>query len=322
MKAAGKRLDFAEASKATTFGTASEAPEAEVLRTRKTVLIEDAKGCELDGRYKACKEYGINQIVYVPVLGGVLEYGVSDTCKEQWKGLKDAHIDAVPKAELERAFRDGATYAIYWRKTGDKFDVVATFETKNQRTNAAAAQSKDSYVQTSKGLQLDVSGKGPIGNAASSGTTVVVPNTANCANFKRSELAQKWGIGSITCVPTADGGVLEYGRVTADRRGTTVGAEYQEASRTYRRTVFNGPDWPEHRSTDRFFKSLRTLLQSGVLRARARRATPTSTASSRRRSSATCRRSRCRSPSSPSPRPHSACSSSSATTRAARARAR
>merc|ERR1719502_2004427 len=124
MKAAGKRLDFAEASKATTFGTASEAPEAEVLRTRKTVLIEDAKGCELDGRYKACKEYGINQIVYVPVLGGV----------------------------LERGFRDGATYAIYWRKTGDKFDVAATFETKNQRTNAAAAKSKDSYVQTSKGL--------------------------------------------------------------------------------------------------------------------------------------------------------------------------
>merc|ERR1719486_1855550 len=139
MKAAGKRLNFAEASKATTFPTSSAAPVAEVLRTRQTVLIDDAKGCELDGRYKACEEYGINQIVYVPVLGGVLEYGVSDTCREQWKGLADAHVDAVPKAELERAFRDGATYAIYWRKTGDKFDVAATYETKSQNTNAAAA---------------------------------------------------------------------------------------------------------------------------------------------------------------------------------------
>ena len=40
-----------------------------------------------------------------------------------------------------------------------------------------------------------------------------------------------------------NGGVLEYGMVTADKRGSTIGPEFQESQRPYRRSVFNGPDW-------------------------------------------------------------------------------
>jgi hypothetical protein len=63
-------------------------------------------------------------------------------------------------------------------------------------------------------------------------------------------------------------GVLEYGTVTKDKRETTRGAEYQEAVRQYRRTVFMHGDWVDHRSTDRFFRSLTSVLESGVIRAR------------------------------------------------------
>ena len=56
--------------------------------------------------------------------------------------------------------------------------------------------------------------------------------------------------------------------VTRDQRGNTVGPEYQEAQRRYRRTVFNGPDWLTHRSTARFEKSIKTLFDSGIIRSR------------------------------------------------------
>jgi len=62
--------------------------------------------------------------------------------------------------------------------------------------------------------------------------------------------------------------VLEYGTVTKDKRQTTVGAEFQEAQRQYRRDVFNGPDWIGHRSAMRFETAMKTILDSGILRAR------------------------------------------------------
>ena len=92
-------------------------------------------------------------------------------------------------------------------------------------------------------------------------------NTATDKSFKRSVLAQTYGIGQIVFVP-CNGGVLEWGQVTKDLRGTTVGAEFQEAQRRYRRTVFNGPDWSSHRSTARFEKAIKTLFDSGIIRSR------------------------------------------------------
>jgi len=56
--------------------------------------------------------------------------------------------------------------------------------------------------------------------------------------------------------------------VSKDKRETTQGSEYKESSRQYRRTVFMHPEWEEHRSTERFFKSLQTIGESGVLRGR------------------------------------------------------
>ena len=265
LKAAGKRLSFAEASQATIMRADGNSPVAEVLRSRQPVLVEDAKSCVRDGRSAAAVEYGIQSICYVPVLGGVLEYGTTEgDCTANWETIEDAKPAALPKAELEQAIRNGATYAIYWqRNEAEKtYTMAGSFETKGQ-----IRSEKTSYVDESAGLKLDVDGKGPIGLAGSSGTTVVVADTKTCASFRRSKLAQQWGIGSITCVP-CDDGVLEYGTANADKRKNALGQEYQEATRPYRRTVFVHDNWKAHRSPERFKKSLQSIFTSGILRAR------------------------------------------------------
>ena len=52
----------------------------------------------------------------MPVLGGVVEFGTSDgPCTATWGRFEDAGSDGLPKAELNKAFRGGATYAIFWK---------------------------------------------------------------------------------------------------------------------------------------------------------------------------------------------------------------
>ena len=43
--------------------------------------------------------------------------------------------------------------------------------------------------------------------------------------------------------------------------GTTVGPEFQEAQRKYRRTVFSGPDWETHRSAIRFENAMTSTFK-------------------------------------------------------------
>ena len=94
-----------------------------------------------------------------------------------------------------------------------------------------------------------------------------MPNTATYPNFRRRDLCMEWGVGKFTCIPI-ETGVLEFGRVTKDKRETTRGSEYKESSRQYRRTVFMHKEWEDHRSTNRFINSLTTTLESGVLKGR------------------------------------------------------
>ena len=128
------------------------------------------------------------------------------------------YLLAYLKAELERVFRGGATYAIYWKPdyARGKYAQAANYETAAQSLSKDARKASDSYVKQCIGFTPAVGGSGPIGTAGSSGVTVTVEDTKNCDTFRRSALAQSWGIGSITCVP-CNGGVLEYGTVTADK---------------------------------------------------------------------------------------------------------
>merc|ERR1719238_2503894 len=114
---------------------------------------------------------------------------------------------------------------------------------------------------------LDVMGDGPVARAGKSGCDVVIPDVRKEPGFKRKQLAEEWGVGRMSLIPCATG-VLEYGTVTKDKRKTTFGSEFQETARPYRRDVFMHDDWVKHRSVTRGRKSVRTLFQSGVFRAR------------------------------------------------------
>ena len=221
-------------------------------------------------RVLAAQEYGIQSICFVPALGGVIEYGTSDSSTTAtWTSIDDVSSDDLPKAELERAFRGGATYAIYWRPdyTQGKYVMAANYETSGQ----VLSQETDgkTYVSECRSFKPSIEGTGPIGTAGSSGVSIFVQNTKADSRFKRAQLWQRYGIGSLACVP-CNGGVLEYGTVTKDKRSSTLGPEFQEATRPYRRTVFNGPDWPKHRSALRFEEVMKTLFESGILKARSK----------------------------------------------------
>jgi predicted membrane chloride channel (bestrophin family) len=271
LKQSGKSLSFAEASQAVVLKADASTAVGKVLSTRQPIFVKDAKTSTVisANRVAAAKEYGIESICFVPVLGGVVEYGTSDgACTATWESYEEAGSDGLPKAELEKVFRGGATYAIYWKPDYaiGKYRAAASYETQSQALSKRAAEGK-TYVKECLGFSPNVGGSGPIGTAGASGVEVNIADTKNCASFQRSKLAGSYGIGSITCVP-CNGGVLEYGTVTADKRGSTIGPEFQESQRPYRRTVFNGPDWPNLRSADRFEKAMKTLLDSGILRSR------------------------------------------------------
>lgn len=145
--------------------------------------------------------------------------------------------------------------------------MVASFESTDSSLNRAALASKASFSTESGKLHLPIGGNGPVASAGKSGVDVVIPDVTKQPSFRRKKLAQEWGVGKMTLVPCSTG-VLEYGAVTKDKRQTTTGSEFQEAARPYRRDVFGVDDWVRHRSTGRFRKSMRTLFQSGIFRAR------------------------------------------------------
>ena len=102
------------------------------------------------------------------MLGGVLEVGNSDACVAvgTWEGVEAVTEDGLPKAELERAFRSGATYAIYWKPTTPRR--VRTQEparTSAQALSADACETK-TYVNECRSFRPSIESDGPIGNLA------------------------------------------------------------------------------------------------------------------------------------------------------------
>jgi len=239
------------------------------MRNRKQKFVPDMKVVLNSDRSKVAEEYMIESAAFVPVLGGVIEFG-SSVSRPWVNGEAEAFKQIMPNEEIEKALRSGATYMMYWDRDDQAatYKQKATFEIPKNRLSLKDGMDK-SFISECSETVLDANGLGPIGACGRAAATVVVPNTATYPNFKRRELAQEWGVGKITCVPL-ESGVLEFGTVTKDKRETTIGSEYQEVTRPYRRTVFMHDDWVAHRSTDRFFKSMNTILESGVLRARNR----------------------------------------------------
>ena len=246
-------------------------PVATVLRTRKPVFIPDTQNYAGEfPRREIANTYNVNSIAFVPVLGGVLEYGTSrGTGSADWATVGDAMVETIPNSALNEAFNEkGATYAIFWRRNFQKgvYEVVANYESDANALNKQASLSGNTFATQSAQCGLPITGDGPVAAAGRSGVEQNI-NIATAKNFRRRELANEWGVGRMTLIPCATG-VLEYGTVTKDKRKTTLGTEFQEAQRQYRRSVFGHDEWVEHRSADRFQKAMRNLFKSGILRAR------------------------------------------------------
>ena len=269
----GRYLTFPEASESFSENLDDlGSPVTEVLRTREPVFIPDVATYDKPFyRSDVARDYNVKSIAFVPILGGVIELGTSrGPSTSDWENLDDALKEQIPNAAIERAFvKEGATYGIFWSRnfnTGT-YDMAANFESTDSSLNNAALESASSFSGECAKLHLPIMGSGPVAAAGKSGVDVVIPNVIKQPNFKRKKLAEEWGVGKMTLVPCATG-VLEYGTVTKDKRLTTTGSEFQEAARPYRRDVFGAEEWVKHRSTDRFRKSMMTLFQSGVFRAR------------------------------------------------------
>lgn len=197
------------------------------------------------------RQFDVKSIAFVPTVGGVMEIGNSrGPATRDWSSLEDIG-NGVPNTALEQAFtQDSATYAIFWNRnfaTG-QYEVCATFESAANKLNKKALEnSVVSFSSRSAAFSSPIMGNSPIATAGKSGVDVVIPEVSQCPGFQRKALAEEFGVGKMNFVP-CEAGVLEYGTVTKDKRQTTVGAEYQEASRQYRRSVFDHEQWSKHRS--------------------------------------------------------------------------
>ena len=118
----GRFLTFPEASESFyTDLNDRDSPVAEVLRTRKPVFLRDVadKGEDrLRLRREVARDYNIESIAFVPILGGVIEIGTSrGPSTRQWASLGDALQEQIPNAAIETAFvKEGATYCIFWSR--------------------------------------------------------------------------------------------------------------------------------------------------------------------------------------------------------------
>merc|ERR1712130_1016520 len=161
-------------------------------------------------RKDLAKEFSITSICFIPVEGGVLEYGTHRN-GAAW-GEKMPICPDMPKLEMKRAFEDGATYTMFWKKDGDDFTVMADYVLP-ERTQALRRERGDdeTFCSVSRRVRLPADGGGYIATAASSGKGFVVDNAATDRHLRRQAAAVEFDIGEIHIVPCKDG-VLEYGK--------------------------------------------------------------------------------------------------------------
>ena len=120
LAAQGKTVSFAEASQSVAYSLEGNSPIAQVMRERQSIFIPDMTAVPDSSRSEVAKSYLIDGAAFVPVLGGVIEFGQSHGVK-QWSGAEDALRQVIPGEEVQKAFCDGgASYGIFWARDVDK----------------------------------------------------------------------------------------------------------------------------------------------------------------------------------------------------------
>ena len=209
----GFKQSFSDASKSLELSADGDGPVAKVMQNREPFFIADAASSNMK-RAALAKQYGIQQICFVPVEGGVMEYGTSDgECTADWKSVEDARTAIMPKSEMKAAFEAGATHMIFWRKVGDNYECGASFVLPERVRALKTARGDDkSYTSESQGMKFPADGQGPIATAARSGKEIVIEDASSAApeKYKRAGLAKEFNVKNVHFVPCRDG-VIEYG---------------------------------------------------------------------------------------------------------------
>ena len=186
----------------------------------ETVYVADVASSEalMQARKDTAARYGIVSMCFMPALGGVLEYG---TGKAGWdEGMRGA---PVPMEELASAWGSGASYSIFWKVVGSEYVVAADYVAPERVAKLKAVRGDDkTFVGESRGMKLPVGGDNIVAAAAAAGKAQTLENAGESAGFKRAGLAKEFNVGTVICVPCADG-VLEWGNVK-DVVGTAGGA--------------------------------------------------------------------------------------------------
>jgi len=209
---------YVKESETLTISGLGDSPIANVLHTDTPHFVEDAAACPSIIRRDAARRSGVKSICYVPVEGGVLEFGNTFTdCTVDWPSVEAAGFADLPISEMKEAFASGATHMIYWKYFGSSFKCAADYVIPEQlRALRQYRGDEKSYTSESEQYIIDANGLGPCATAYRVGKSIVIEDAASAVSFQRAALAREFGVGNLHFVPTADG-VLEYGVASFNR---------------------------------------------------------------------------------------------------------
>mmetsp|Transcript_73285 Transcript_73285/g.201253 ORF Transcript_73285/g.201253 Transcript_73285/m.201253 type:complete len:212 (+) Transcript_73285:419-1054(+) len=139
--------------------------------------------CQKMSRAQLAEDLLVESIAFVPVLGGVIEYGTTHgPSTATWTSEEDAFRQIIPNEEIEMAISEGATYIIFWKgdvKAGT-YNVGAAFERPANKLSVVK-DTGESYITKSGETTLAFDGVGPVAVCGRAGSVLEVKDTATCA---------------------------------------------------------------------------------------------------------------------------------------------
>ena len=180
----GLTASFAEESEAFALDANGDGPIATCYKSGEAVFIKDVASSNMKRKDIAAK-YGIRQVAFVPMEGGVMEYGTSEgACTQDWDELPVC--PTMPKAEMRKAYENlGASYSLFWQnKDGANFEVVAEHTTDSRKDALKKVRQDDkTFAIESKAFKLSADGdvRRTIEPAPNPTRTTTLRSTRACA---------------------------------------------------------------------------------------------------------------------------------------------
>jgi len=187
-------------------------PVTTAYHNYEQLFVVDAAAHLTASRKEIADEFGIVSSCFVPFSGGVLEYGTS-IMGNRWKDWNEMPAcPNIPKVEIQQAFETkGSNYVIFWAENDGSYEVIADFVKPEHKAIWQEKSGDDStFTSATREWALLTNGDDEVFLAANTGRDIKIAESSTDASFKRRELSNEFGIGTIHFKPV-QGGVLEYG---------------------------------------------------------------------------------------------------------------